>query len=107
MWGWWRSKKRRPDLHLVLFTRAGCHLCDTAHEQLVRWQRQYRFSLELKDIATSEELTQAYGNCIPVVTVNGKVRFRGKVNDVLFQRLMTAPPRERTNETPTCPKRAQ
>jgi len=46
--------------------------------------------LEAKDVDTSPEWIAAYGECVPVVTVNGKVRFRGNVNEVLLKRVLDA-----------------
>ena len=39
---------------------------------------------------TDGELVARYGEWVPVVTVNGKVRFRGGVNPVLLERLLRA-----------------
>jgi glutaredoxin len=80
----------RPDLRFVLFTRQGCHLCDDAHALLTRAQERYGFPLEVKDVDKSPEWVAAYGECVPVVLVNDKVRFRGKVNEVLLRRLLDA-----------------
>jgi hypothetical protein len=40
------------------------------------------------DIDTDPDLVARYGTEVPVVTVNGKVRFRGEVNRVLLERLL-------------------
>lgn len=88
---WLRRRKPRPDLHFVLFTRQGCHLCNDAWALLVKAQARYQFQLEAKDVDTSPEWAAAYGECVPVVLVNGKVRFRGNVNEVLLQRILDAP----------------
>jgi hypothetical protein len=40
------------------------------------------------DVEGDPELAARYGDSVPVVTVNGKVRFRGRVNDVLLRRLL-------------------
>lgn len=90
LWDWLRPTQTGPPIVLTLYTRAGCHLCDTAHAQLVREQRRYRFRLELVDIEISPELVALYGESIPVVTVNGKLRFRGAVNVLLLRRLLDA-----------------
>jgi glutaredoxin len=84
--------RRRADLHLVLYTRAGCHLCDTARQVLDEARRRHHFALETVDVDSSPELAERYGNCVPVVTVNGKLRFRGAVNPVLLQRILDAKP---------------
>ena len=92
----WRWPWRRPQvgglehLPVVLYTRSGCHLCETAWECLHQAQQRYRFPLDVVDVDTDPELTALYGLQIPVVTVNGKVRFRGAVNPVLLARLLKA-----------------
>ena len=79
---------QRPDLHFLLYTRAACPLCDEAWELLVRYQERFGFTLEIKDVDGSAELVCEFGNCVPVLAVNGKVRFRGHVNEVLLKRLL-------------------
>jgi hypothetical protein len=46
--------------------------------------------METKDVDESEQLTCDFGNCVPVVAVNGKVRFRGHINEVLLRRILDA-----------------
>ena len=53
---------------VVLYTRAGCHLCDDAKRALDRIGVQYT---EV-DIATDPELTAEYGDRIPVVLLDGR-----------------------------------
>jgi glutaredoxin len=88
---WFASKPRqRPDLVFLLYTRAACPLCDDAHELLTHYQKQFGFVMETKDVDESEQLTCDFGNCVPVVAVNGKVRFRGHINEVLLRRILDA-----------------
>ena len=68
----------------VLYTRRGCHLCDLAHAELVR----HGLTPEVIDIDKDPELTDRYTECVPVVWINGRERFRGRVNAVLLQRLL-------------------
>jgi glutaredoxin len=72
----------------VLYTRQGCHLCDDAWTLLQRYQSRYRFSLESVDVDHDSALAALHGDSVPVVTVDGKVRFRGRVNEVLLKRLL-------------------
>lgn len=81
-----QSPKR--NLHIVMFTRRGCHLCDRAWEQLQRQQQRYGFRLDAVDVDSNPRLAAEQGNWVPVVMVNGKVRFRGAVNEVLLKRLL-------------------
>ncbi len=80
----------RTDLHVILYTRSHCPLCDEAASLLERYRQRYGFSLEAKDVDAAAELVAAHGNWIPVVTINGKLRFRGHVNEVLLQRILEA-----------------
>jgi glutaredoxin len=88
-WLWFRRKVPVLDhVDVVLYTRPGCHLCETAWEFLRHEQRRYRFQFRVVNVDTDPELVKLYGNLVPVVTVNGKVRFRGGVNPVLWRRLL-------------------
>ena len=71
---------------IELFTRKGCHLCDDAYEMLTR----NGFVPELIDIDADPELIAMYGTCVPVVVVDGRERFRGRINEVLLRRLTCA-----------------
>ena len=75
---------------LVLYTRQGCHLCEDAWELLEEARRRYGFALRQVDIDDDPELVREHGECVPVVAVNGRVRFRGVVNRVLLKRLLEA-----------------
>ena len=85
-----RMVKQRPDLHIVVYTRAACPLCDEAWETLRQFQERYQFAMESKDVDESADLVKEYGNCVPVVVINGKLRFRGRVNPVLLRRILEA-----------------
>jgi glutaredoxin len=73
-----------------MYTRQGCHLCEAAWELLEDAQRRHGFSLEKVDIDTDPALVAEHGLHVPVVSVNGRVRFRGVVNAVLLRRLFDA-----------------
>ena len=85
---WWRP--RLDPRRVVLYTRQGCHLCDEAWAKLDCARRRYGFALEAIDVDGDPELAARYGKEVPVVTVNGQVRFRGGVNEVLLKRLFDA-----------------
>lgn len=83
-----RAIPQRPDLKFIMYTRKGCGLCEEAWELLESYRRQHGFHLEAVDVDDSAELKAQYGECVPVVTVNGKLRFRGRVSPVLLERLL-------------------
>ena len=68
----------------VLYTRVGCHLCDVAKEVLVK----HRLTVLEVDIDADPELKAKFDMCVPVVEIDGKVRFRGQVDEVLLGRLL-------------------
>jgi glutaredoxin len=94
MWSWlrswWhrRSKNRLRHWDVVMYTRRGCHLCEEAWEQLEQAQRQHGFALRQVAVDQDPELVSRYGSTVPVVMINGLVRFRGMINPVLFKRLL-------------------
>ena len=65
---------------LTLYTRAGCCLCDDAKAVLLDLRREFDFGLEEVDIGGDPELLERYGRCIPVLHLNGRVMFRGRIN---------------------------
>jgi glutaredoxin len=83
-WLWGRGKER----DVVMYTRAGCHLCEEAWELLTREQERFGFRLREVDVDTDTRLAELYGQEVPVVAVDGEVRFRGAVNAVLLRRLL-------------------
>lgn len=70
--------------HVLLYTRRGCHLCDQAREVLKR----FGLTPEEVDIDREPSLISRYGDCVPVVSIDGQIRFRGVVHDVLLRRLL-------------------
>lgn len=84
---------RRPRAdHLVVtvYSRQGCTCCETAMAVLRPRQQAHGFRLDVVDVDTDPALVALYGESVPVVAVDGKVRFRGKVNEVLLDRLLDA-----------------
>jgi glutaredoxin len=98
MGGWWgrllKRLGRRPPalarLHVLLYTRRGCRLCEEAWECLDRRRQRFGFRLEAIDVDGDPALMERYGLTVPVVTVNGKERFRGGVSPALLERLLRA-----------------
>jgi glutaredoxin len=68
---------------VVLYTRQGCHLCEEALDLL----RDEGLEPQLVDIDQDDELRARFDTCVPVVQVDGRIRFRGRVNRVLLRRL--------------------
>lgn len=56
---------------LILYTTAGCHLCEHAKDRLWPALSSGDWRLEEVDIADSDELVERYGVRIPVVVRAG------------------------------------
>lgn len=69
---------------VLLYTRHGCHLCDAARKLL----ESYGLGVVEVDIDGDEQLRAKYDHCVPVVMLDGKLRFRGRVDEMLLRRLL-------------------
>src|SRR5262245_60216633 len=89
---WWQRKRRArlAQLDVVVYTRGSCHLCEEAWTTLQEQQANFGFRLAAIDVDGDPKLKELYGLTVPVVAVNGKVRFRGRVNRLLLARLLEA-----------------
>lgn len=74
---------------VVLYTRRDCPLCDEAKQLLAEYQRRLP-TIEEVDIDTDPAWKEKYDTCVPVVEIDGKLRFRGRVSRVLLERLLDA-----------------
>ena len=105
--GWrllWRSEPRDDDSRpwkpavpgrrfrqLTLYTRANCSLCDEAADVLTDYSHWLPPADEV-DIDSDPQLVQQFNTCVPVVACDGKIRFRGRVDETLLRRLIEGTP---------------
>jgi len=61
-----------PRARLVLLTRQGCHLCETAAETLTRIGGEVGLVPEAVDVDADPELQAEYGDRVPVVLLDGR-----------------------------------
>jgi glutaredoxin len=83
------ARANRP-IAVVLYTRVGCHICDDAMRLLGKYRDRYELTIREIDIDLDPTLKAEFDLCVPVVEINGKVRFRGSVNEVLLRRQFEA-----------------
>ena len=69
---------------VTLYTRAGCHLCETARQNLLAARLQTDFSLEEVDIDTDPHLRDLYNEEVPVIAINGRKAFKYQVDAQAF-----------------------
>jgi glutaredoxin len=74
----------------VLYTRAGCHLCDEAKQQLSELRKHTAFTLREVDIDQDPELRQRYNDEVPVIFIHGRKAFKYRINPRQFLRRLQA-----------------
>jgi glutaredoxin len=90
-----RRSSRADHLTFTVYSRAQCCCCHKAIDLLRGHQSGWGFAIEVVDIDGVPALVARYNTQVPVVAVNGKVRFRGVVNPALLERLLAAECRNR------------
>ncbi len=81
-------------LPVVLYSKAGCHLCDEARAHLEDLAADYPLDIVEIDIRRDVEVFERYRYRIPVIMVDGLERLEGRIepSDMrdLIQRLVGA-----------------
>jgi glutaredoxin len=90
-----RRQGRADHLTFTVYTRAQCCCCHKALDVLKDAQQQFGFVIEDVDVDSDPKLIAQFDTEVPVVALNGKVRFRGVVNPALLDRLLRAEIQER------------
>lgn len=78
---------------IELYTKPGCHLCDVAREIVETVLADYpedEVTLVETDILSTPALTAAYGEKIPVVTIDGEVHSIWRVDNTRFRAAVDA-----------------
>jgi hypothetical protein len=72
-----------------LLTRRECKLCDEALQTLLQFQHALP-TIDVVNIDDDPQLVRQFGESIPVIEIDGRVRFRGRVDWRLLQRMIDA-----------------
>ena len=86
----WRPKRASLPIAIDFYTRTGCHLCEEALAELELATKRFSLLIRSIDIDQDQALVKQYGELVPVVVVQGRERFHGRVNRVLLERLLRA-----------------
>ena len=73
---------------VVLYTRAGCCLCEQARQVLERVRGKHPFALAERDIEENDGLLRQYLERIPVVEIDGREAFELFVEESELERLL-------------------
>jgi len=71
-------------VHVIIYSRPGCHLCDEAKAAILSAGCSEQFVLEQIDIESDEQLLRKYKYDIPVVAINGVESFIHRVDSREF-----------------------
>jgi len=91
----WKRKRAEPPqpIPVVLYTRVGCHLCDEMKAAIERALADRTgalacvpFELREVDIDTDPALVERYGLSIPVLEIDGRAAFKGRLTPEDFAR---------------------
>ena len=77
-------------MHLTLYSRPGCHLCEEMKAVIDRAVHGNAFTVEVIDISTDAELEARYGLEIPVLLVNGKKTAKYRISESALTRILSA-----------------
>jgi hypothetical protein len=75
-----RRGARAAPVPLILYTRPGCGLCVEMKAEIERAGLERPYTLTEVDIDGDTELLQRYGESIPVLTIAGRVAFKGRLS---------------------------
>ncbi len=75
---------------VILYTRAGCHLCDEVKAVLARARRKADFTLREVDIDSDPALIAEYNDQVPVVAINGRKAFKYHLKEDEFLKVLQA-----------------
>ena len=78
---------------LVLYTRADCPLCDEMKREIERADLGDRGMLSVVDIASDPALLERYAMSIPVLTIAGRVAFKGRLDAAALRKKLARAPR--------------
>jgi glutaredoxin len=65
---------------VILYTRAGCCLCDDAKQAIAAARQRVDFDYTEIDIDADPDLVRLYDHEVPVITIDRRKAFKYKVN---------------------------
>lgn len=72
--------ERKTVPQVTFYTKAGCHLCESAREMLDEIAAQHEYQLTETDIRTTPELFEKYRYRIPVIIIDDSTTIEGKID---------------------------
>jgi len=76
-------------VHVIIYSRPGCHLCDDAKAAIMSAACNDQFVLDEINIESDDELLSKYRYDIPVITIDGVEYFMHRVDPAEFRTRIT------------------
>lgn len=83
-------------MHVTLFTKPDCHLCELVKLELAALQEEFAFEYVERNILEDEELWQSYRLRIPVVEIGAKesatqpIQLAAPINQIVLRQQIKA-----------------
>lgn len=77
-------------IDVVLMSRAGCHLCEIARDDLGAILPEYGLRARVLDIDTDPELVAEYGERVPVLLLDGDEHACFRIDESALRRALSA-----------------
>jgi glutaredoxin len=75
---------------VVVYSRAGCHLCEDVKNVLRKLERRADFRWREVDIDADPALRAEYNEEVPVVFIDGRKAFKYRMDEREFLRVLNA-----------------
>jgi len=75
---------------VIIYSRHGCHLCESARAELEAMRSEINFDLEEAFIDGDSKLESDYGLMVPVILIDGKMHGYGRIERARFKAAILA-----------------
>ena len=75
---------------VIIYSRHGCHLCESARAELEAMRSEIDFDLEESFIDGDSKLESDYGLMVPVILIDGKMHGYGRIERARFKAAILA-----------------
>jgi glutaredoxin len=75
-------------VHLTIYSRPGCHLCDEMKATVARVAERVPLQVQEVDISTDADLEARYGLEVPVLMVDGRKAAKHRLTDEELLRIL-------------------
>ena len=77
-------------MEVVLYTKAGCHLCEVARRTIESLRDEFGFTFRVVSLESDPALREQYALDIPVILLDGREVARHRVDPAVFRRKLEA-----------------